>query len=71
MALQQQVFLVQCIHCLNSTFLHSSLIQSHSEHLGILVEESLVLFGDFGTDYPNTDQYGDLISCTMNLYSTW
>jgi hypothetical protein len=39
-------------------------MESYSEHLGILI-------GDFGTDYPNTGQLGDLILSTMNLYSIW
>lgn len=50
--------------CLGIQILHSSLIESYSEHLGIL-------FGDFGTDYPNTERFGHLILSTMSLYSTW
>ena len=41
-----------------------SLMESYSEQLGIII-------GDFGTDYPNTGQFGHLILSTMNLYSTW
>ena len=45
---------------MESTF-YIALIESYSNRLGIL-------FGDFGTDYPITGQFGHLILSTMNLY---